>query len=54
MNGRGTKELEQLKSLNLKMQKAKSKSFAIFGKKESDLLDKSYISTKVINPRNLP
>ena len=43
--GRGAKELKQLKSLALKIQEAK---------KENKMSDKSYITTRGINPQKLP
>ena len=43
MNGRDTKELEQLKSLSLKIQEATSKSFAI-----TDTKGKKYFTVRQI------
>ena len=51
MKGRGTKELEQLKSLSLKTEKAMSKSVAIIEKKGKQYFSKQII---YINQGHLP
>ena len=48
MKRRGTKQLEQLKSLIFKIQESTSKSVAITEKKGKNMLDKSYTSTRGI------